>query len=233
NVMQLEGQARATLRAIAEQLRQIGRLKNWVAGGISATHHTAARIDGSGNQIRRAICWNDQTLAKYHAKGQERLGGPDGVKKLIGGPWAVPSTPGHLVKDEETLSEEAWKATAFILPHGPLAAGYLTGCFDSTSISSAASTGIMDLRTNEWCKDMLNCLEKPEHREMVWRTLPVILEDMNEPIGPLDLGYIDAGLGGKLSGEDLYARATAIFPTLDDQPGGLVGGDCAAAGQGA
>src|SRR3954467_7234832 len=77
NLMQFEGQARATTRAIADQLRRQGRLENWVAGGISATHHTAGRIDRLGNQVRRAICWNDQTLAKYHAKGQERLGGPE------------------------------------------------------------------------------------------------------------------------------------------------------------
>src|SRR5918993_592512 len=45
NLMQLEGQARATTRAIGRQLRDSFRLKHWVAGGISATHHTAARID--------------------------------------------------------------------------------------------------------------------------------------------------------------------------------------------
>lgn len=231
NLMQLEGQARATTRGITAKLRESGRLKEWVAGGISATHHTAARIDRLANPVRRAICWNDQTLANYHAKGQERLGGPEAVRKLIGGPWAVRYSLSHLVKDEETLPEEAWKATKFILPHGPLAAGYLTGRFDCTSISSAASTGIMDLRTNWWCKDMLNCLEKPEHREMVWRTLPMILPDMNEPIGPLNPFYMDAGLI-KSSGKDLYVHhGTAIFPTLDDQAAGLVGGGAVDAGQ--
>ncbi len=39
NIMQLEGQARASVRAIAAQLRRKKRLGNWVAGGISATHH--------------------------------------------------------------------------------------------------------------------------------------------------------------------------------------------------
>src|SRR5262245_53743872 len=44
NLMQLEGQARASVRAMADELRQRGRLRDWVAGGISATHHTAGRI---------------------------------------------------------------------------------------------------------------------------------------------------------------------------------------------
>ena len=35
NLMQLEGQARVTTRAIASRLREQGRLDNWAAGGIS------------------------------------------------------------------------------------------------------------------------------------------------------------------------------------------------------
>src|SRR5690606_13810353 len=84
NLMQLEGQARASVRALAGQLREAGRLDDWAVGGISATHHTAGRIDAHGNQVRRAICWNDQTLAPYHAEGLNRLGGPAEVRKLIG-----------------------------------------------------------------------------------------------------------------------------------------------------
>src|SRR5580700_12288339 len=45
NLMQLEGQARASTRAVAARLRDLGRLRHWRAGGISATHHTSGRID--------------------------------------------------------------------------------------------------------------------------------------------------------------------------------------------
>jgi sugar (pentulose or hexulose) kinase len=232
NLMQLEGQARASTRAMAAKLRELGRLDDWVAGGISATHHTAGRVDRNGNQVRRAICWNDQTLAKYHAKGLERLGGAEAVQKLIGGPWAVRYSLSHLVKDEETLSEEDWKATAFILPHGPLAAGYLTGRFDVTSISSAASTGIMDFRTNWWCKEMLNCLERPEHRDMAWKSLPMIHADMNEPIGPLS-APLRWEIGERWQKWPVSAVGAGgyVFPTLDDQAAGLVGGGAVDAGQ--
>src|SRR5438552_43508 len=53
NLMQLEGQARAITRVIAAKLRAAGRLKDWAAGGISATHHTAGRIDANAAQVRR------------------------------------------------------------------------------------------------------------------------------------------------------------------------------------
>ena len=145
NLMQLEGQARASVRAIVDQLRKRKNLPNWVAGGISATHHTAGRIDQNHIQVRRAICWNDQTLAAFRRRGERRLGGKNRVRELIGGPWADRYSLSHLVKDEAHLSLEDWERTYRVLSHGSLAAGFLTGRFDACSISSAASTGMMDL----------------------------------------------------------------------------------------
>lgn len=223
NLMQLEGQARAATRAISYSLSLDNRARDWRACGISATHHTAGRIDEHDNQVRRAICWNDQTLAQYHAEGLARLGGQERAKELTGGPWAVRYSLSHLVKDEHTLSEADWELTDFILPHGPLAAGYLTGRFDCTSVSSAASTGIMDLRTNRWREEMLGALATPEHRELAVRCLPQII-GMNEPVGPLSESVaLDAGLPAR-------ARPL-VFPTLDDQAAGLIGGGAVEAGQ--
>jgi sugar (pentulose or hexulose) kinase len=224
SLLQLEGQARASTRAIAADLRKLGRLNDWVAGGISATHHTAGRVDANGNPVRRAVCWNDQTLARFHAEGLKRLGGPDRVRELIGGPWAVRYSLSHLVKDEYALSEDQWAQTARIVGHGPCAAGYLTGRFDVTSVSSAASTGIMDLRTNQWRHEMLDALSIPEARQFAWEQLPKIIQDMNEPIGPLSESVaLDAGLPA--------GRRPLVFPTLDDQAAGLVGGGAVDAGQ--
>src|SRR5579872_557484 len=50
NLMQLEGQALASTRLLAAALHQKGRLQDWQAAGISATHHSAGRIDERGNQ---------------------------------------------------------------------------------------------------------------------------------------------------------------------------------------
>ncbi|MCI0700024.1 MAG: xylulose kinase [Planctomycetia bacterium] len=223
NLMQLEGQARAATRAIADSLSGRKRVENWLASGISATHHTAGRIGWSKIQVRRAICWNDQTLAKYHAEGLARLGGQERAKELTGGPWAVRYSLSHLVKDETTLSEAEWKGTDLILPHGPLAAGYLTDEFGVTSVSSAASTGIMDLRTNQWRKEMLEALAKPEYRELTWTCLPTII-DLNQPIGPLAEHLIlDAGIPKGVR--------PLVFPTLDDQAAGVIGGGAVEAGQ--
>ena len=223
NLMQLEGQARASVRAMAARLRDLGRLSDWVAGGISATHHTAGRIDRDIVQVRRAICWNDYSLAKYHAIGLERLGGQKRVRELIGGPWAIRYSLSHLVKDEARLSEADWRRTWRILPHGPLSAGYLTGNYDVTSVSSAASTGIMDLRRRVWCKEMLNALKSPEYRKLAWKQLPKIVNHYT-PVGLLaEHVALEAGIEKK--------RRPLVFPTSDDQQAGLVGGGAVDSGQ--
>src|SRR3954454_11131376 len=53
NLMQLEGQARASPRLIAAELSSKGQTSRWAAAGVSATHHTSGRIDAAGNQVRR------------------------------------------------------------------------------------------------------------------------------------------------------------------------------------
>ncbi len=223
NLMQLEGQVRASVRGIAARLRDRGRLDDWAAAGISATHHTAGRIDKDRIPVRRAICWNDHTLALYHKRGLRRLGGQKKVQQLIGGPWAIRYSLSHLVKDEACLPESDWKRTWRILPHGPLAAGWMTGNFDLLSVSSAASTGIMDLRTCQWEPRMLQCLAKEEYRQWAYEQLPRIV-DQFELIGPLaDHLALEAGIA--------LDRRPLLFPTSDDQQAGLVGGGAVEAGQ--
>jgi xylulokinase len=224
NLMQLEGQALASVRSLGEQLEAQGRADDWVAGGISATHHTAGRIDEQGVQVRRAICWNDHSLAPYHARGLERLGGQEAVLKATGGPWAIRYTLSHLVKDEEHLSPEDWQRTRWIAQHGALAAGYLTGTFGKVSVSAAASTGLMNLRTAKWSRAMLNALDNPTYRDLAWKQLPEIV-DHEEALGEL---IASAKTFALISPRK---RGPLIYPTSDDQAAGLVGGGAVDAGQ--
>jgi xylulokinase len=222
NLMQLEGQARSVVRMLTARLNDIGRLGDWAAIGISATHHSAGRIDADHAQVRRAICWNDHTLAAYHAKGLARLGGQDRVRERIGGPWAIRYSLSHLVKDEEHLPRADWERTRWIAQHGSLAAGYLTGRYDVVSVSAAASTGIMDLRTAQWCPAMLDALESPINRQLAAHQLPRII-DHTEPVGPISESLaLEVGLRGV---------RPLVFPTSDDQQAGLAGGGAVDAGQ--
>ncbi len=221
--MQLEGQALATTRGVVSDLQDLQMDSHWVAGGISATHHTAGWLDEQGNQIRRMICWNDQTLAKYHAVGIERLGGQERAKELTGGPWAVRYSLSHLVKDEEVLSELDWKRLAIFAPHAVAAGGYLTGNFHHISASTAASTGLLDLRTNQWRREMLNAVADETNRERIWNCLPEVIE-LDVPLGELaESVALDANLDDNIR--------PLIFPTLDDQAAGLVGGGAVDPGQ--
>ena len=217
SLIQLEGQVRACVRQLADGMA------NCLAVGISATHHTAGRITERGDQVRRMICWNDQTLAKYHAEGLERLGGQGRARELTGGPWAVRYSLSHLVKDEHTLSAAAWDDTEYLVQHGSAVAGYLTGDFHRVSVSAAASTGLLDLRTNEWRREMLDALADPHHREQAWDCLPQVV-DMNAPLGPLLHSFLfDTAVTS--------ADQVQVFPTLDDQAAGLIGGGAVDPGQ--
>ncbi len=135
SLIQLDGQARASYRGLVARLCQLGRDNDLLAAGMSATHHTAGRVDAVGNQVRRMICWNDQTLATYHAEGLKRLGGQERAVELTGGPWAVRYSLSHLVKDEHTLPAGDWASR--VVQHGAAAAGYLTGNFDAVSVSAS------------------------------------------------------------------------------------------------
>ncbi|MFO0801635.1 MAG: FGGY-family carbohydrate kinase [Gemmataceae bacterium] len=229
NLMQLEGQARASAREIEALLEEEGFADEWLAAGISATHHTAGWIDANHNPIRRAICWDDQTLARYHAIGLERLGGPDAVRKLIGGPWAVRYSLSHLVKDGTTFSKKDWQRAEWMMGHGPLAAGYLTGKFGVTSVSSAASTGILNLKTDQWQYAMLGAVGDPDLQTKIASCLPKVVETFR-PIGKLagsewmDLVRIELPKG-------MEFQRPLLFPTLDDQAAGLVGGGATQPGE--
>jgi sugar (pentulose or hexulose) kinase len=175
--------------------------------------------------VRRAICWNDRTLAEARAAGETRLGGKKKVRELIHGPWADRYSLSHLVKDEDPnfCSPDDWQRTWRILLHGPLAAAYLTGNFDVTSVSSAASTGIMNFKTNKWCYEMLGALKSEDYRKLAKKQLPKIT-DYRTPLGPLaEHVALEAGV-------TLDARPI-VFPTSDDQQAGLVGGGAVDDGQ--
>ncbi len=223
NLNQIEGQAHAATRGLASKLQEIGRLWDWMVAGISATHHSSGRLDKDHLQVRRAICWNDSTLAPFHTEGLGRLGGQVRAREITGGPWAARYSLSHWLKDEATLSKADWKRTWRILSHGSLCGGYLTGNFDQTSLSSAASTGILDLRTGKYAMAMLDSLKTPGNRSLVKGQLPPIL-DMNTPVGPLEKGIcLSCGIEP--------GSAPLLFPASDDQQAGLAGGGAVEAGQ--
>ncbi|MCI0638997.1 MAG: xylulose kinase, partial [Gemmataceae bacterium] len=96
------------------------------------------------------------------------------------------------------------------------------GNFNIISVSSAASTGIMDLRTAQWREEMLGALEQEENRRLAWKQLPPIV-DQFVPLGPLSASLVQEA--------DLGAVRPIVFPTSDDQQAGLIGGGAVEAGQ--
>ena len=174
NLMQLEGQARASVRAIADQLRDLGRLDDWARRRHlgHAPHrrpHRRRRQPGPpGDLLERP---DPGQVPRRGAGTARRAGaGPGTDRRAVGGPvLAQPPRQGRGHAPRGGLEADASGS----LPHGPLAAGYLTGRFDCISVSSAASTGIMDLRTERSGAGRCSTRwPKPDYRELAWTSLP-------------------------------------------------------------
>jgi len=111
------------------------RLRQWVAGGILATHHYSAASMPTG-QVRRASVERPEPECYMRKAGT--LGGQKKVRDLIGGPWAIRYSLSHLVKDnqaqEKVGAERAdcvARSAGRLIPHRS---------FGVCSVSAAAST---------------------------------------------------------------------------------------------
>ena len=219
SVVQLEGQARGSVRAIATALRSLGRLDDWRAGGISATHHTSGRIDARTTGFAGRFAGT--TRASPSSTRKDSNGSAVRTrcaKSVVHGPSAIASAT--FVKDEKTLDERT-------TPHreNPVARvagrGLSTGNFGTSVVGGV--DGIMDFRTGQWCKGMLDAIDCPILREYAWKQLPRIIDHF-EPVGQLHAGLTEeAGLAP--------AHVPLVFPTSDDQQAGLIGGGAVDAGQ--
>ena len=87
NLMQLEGQARATRAFIWPVVSEAGPSALGCRWHLGRTTPPAASTPTASGSSR--VCWNDHSLADYHSEGLQRLGGQDRVRDLIGGPWAI------------------------------------------------------------------------------------------------------------------------------------------------
>ena len=148
--MQLEGQARASTRAIAARAarprpaRPLGRRRHLGHAPHRRPHRRRPRPGPPGHLLERPHARPRTTPAAWSA-----LGGQDKVKRAdrraVGHPLhAQPPRQGRGVPADERLAAHL----AASCRTARSAAGYLTGNFDVVSVSAAASTGIMDLRTS-------------------------------------------------------------------------------------
>ena len=224
--MQLEGQARASVRAMARRsCATSAGSRHWVAGGISATHHTAGRIDrdrvpGSpGHLLERPHAGG--VSRPRPASGSAARNAPRTDRRAVGDSLhAQPSRQGR----EQCCRAADWERTARILPHGPLAAGYLTGNFD---VSQRLGGGV-------------HRHDGPAHQPVVPRDARrpgKARHTATSPGSNCRASSTSSSRSGRCSvdlaleaGLDA-AHVPLIFPTSDDQQAGLVGGGAVDAGQ--
>jgi len=117
NLMQLEGQAVASVRAIAARLRELGRLHNWAAAVSRPHHHTSGRID-----VDRVQCGGPSagTITRWRSI----MPGDWNVSAARNGCRNSSAALGHPLQPEPPgqgrgrLPKADWKRTHRILAHG-------------------------------------------------------------------------------------------------------------------
>ena len=148
NLMQLEGQARASTRAIAARLRDLGRLRSLGRrrhlghAPHRRPHRRRPRPGAPGHLLERP---QPRRLPRPRPGTPRRPGArPRADRRAVGHPLLAQPP----VKDEEhPVGRRLASAPTASCRTGRWRPAYLTGNFDVVSVSAAASTGIMDLRT--------------------------------------------------------------------------------------
>ena len=181
-----------------------------------------------GDLLERSDAGEPTTPRDSHASA-----GRTACRSLVGGPWAVRYSLSHLVKDahrhagtsESLLPRADWERTAMILPHGP-ARGRVP--HRPVRLHERLLRGIdrhHEPRLRRPGAEKMLDVHRPVRTTANWRGSACRRSfAMNDPIGPIaEHVALDAGLPAGVR--------PLVYPTLDDQAAGLIGGGAVEAGQ--
>jgi xylulokinase len=154
--------AGATIR---ECLAQIGERRSEIkAIGVSAQQHGLVALDDASDVLRPAKLWCDVATEEQCEKFNREFGGPDGLIERIGNLMLPGYTAPKLLWLKENEPANFRRLTSILLPHDYLNF-WLTG-ERQMEYGDASGTGLMDVRTREWSKPILQFID-PELESML------------------------------------------------------------------
>jgi len=169
------------------------------------------RIDADHVQVRRAICWNDQSLSVYHAKGWNGSRAKESARPDRR-PWAIRYSLSHLVKDEVSSRKKIGAERADCVARS--AGGWIPhGSFGSQRVGGGVHRhhGSAHLRV---APGNARRLGQRGYRQLAWQQLPRII-DHGEPL--------DCSLNRWRWKPASILTSAGNLPTSDDQQAGLIG----------
>lgn len=147
--------AGATIR---DCLAQIGERRSEIkAIGVSAQQHGLVALDEASEPLRPAKLWSDVSTEKQCESFRREFGGTDGLIERIGNPMLPGYTAPKLLWLKENEPANFRRLTNILLPHDYLNL-WLTG-ERQMEYGDASGTGLMDVRTREWSKPILQFID--------------------------------------------------------------------------
>lgn len=144
------------VRQCLEKLGSEGRSK--IAGiGISGQQHGLVALDAAGQPVRPAKLWCDTSTQAQCEEIAHHFGGQPGVIALAGNAMLPGYTIPKLLWMKQHEPENFARVAHLLLPHDYLNY-WLTGIM-RMEYGDASGTGILDVRTRSWCKELCDFID--------------------------------------------------------------------------
>jgi len=150
----------AAIRTISDVIKKSKvRAQHIKAIGLSGQMHGLVALDKDGNVIRPAFLWNDQRTIKQCAEIINAVGGEKQLLNYTNNSMLPGYTGGKILWLKQEEPQNYRKAMMFLNPKDYIRFK-LTGR-KATEVSDASGTGLFDVRSRTWNKDLLKILEIP------------------------------------------------------------------------
>ncbi len=143
---------------VAEVLHALGERKQEVSAiGVSGQQHGFVPLDAQGKVIRPAKLWCDTSTVEQCKQFEAEFGGAEELIRLSGNAMLPGYTAPKILwlKQNEPHNYKALETV--LLPHDYINF-FLTG-ERSMEYGDASGTGLMDVRTREWCKPLVDFID--------------------------------------------------------------------------
>jgi xylulokinase len=144
---------------VQECLVKIGPRKAEVAAiGVSGQQHGLVPLDAKHQPVRPAKLWCDTSTTEQCKQFADEFGGTKGLIELAGNPILPGYTAPKILWLKKNEPKNFKAAQCFLLPHDYINL-WLTG-EKRMEFGDASGTGLLDIRTREWCKPLCDFIDK-------------------------------------------------------------------------
>lgn len=189
---------------VRDCLSQLGARRDEIGAiGVSGQQHGLVVLDKQNKPIRPAKLWCDTSTVEQCAAFGAEFGGAEGLIKLAGNPILPGYTAPKILWLKQNEPRNYEKANCFLLPHDYLN-WWLTG-EKRMEYGDASGTGLMDIRTREWCEplcdfidpDLTEYMPAPSSSRCV---IGLLRESLREAWGLTRSPVVSAGGGDNMMG---------------------------------